>query len=326
MTTRPDVSIVIPTRDRRQLLTAHALPGALGQVDVDVEVIVVDDGSTDDTLDALASVEDPRLRVLRNERVPGPSGARNTGIAAARGDWVAFLDDDDLWSPSKIRTQRDGLAGARWGFAAVIVVDELLHPLYALPLPESGAAADALTLGNIVPGGPSNVIAETTLVRELGGFDESLSHSADWDMWLRLAGAAAPAVWPDVLVASLEHAQRMIVRDRPDVVAESKRLFNKHGGASRSQRLAVAEWLASEYRSTGNYVRAAMVYGRAGVRLRSPGNVAAAFGALLGERGLRTVSRLLLWTRGATHLEQERRPVDVEPDWLSTYREALTRS
>jgi glycosyltransferase involved in cell wall biosynthesis len=320
MSSHPQVSIVIPTRDRWRLLSAHALRSALGQVDVDMEVIVVDDGSTDETIEALARKSDARLRVLRNERAPGPSGARNTGIAQARGAWLAFLDDDDLWSPMKIRTQLAEIGSEQWGFAGVIVVDDALDPLYMLPLPDSAGLVEALMLGNIVPGGSSNVIAETGLVRELGGFDEQLSHSTDWDLWLRLARAGAPAVSSQILVATLEHARRMIFRDRSDVEAESKHLFDKHGGADRRQQLAVAEWVASEHRSAGHHLRAGMAYGRAGIRFRSPGNVAAALGALFGEPGLRTVSRLLVRTRGASHLEGDRRPVEVFPDWLQKYR------
>jgi len=315
-----EVSVVIPTHDRRQLLFSHALPSARRQAEVELEVIVVDDGSSDGTVDAAGRIDDPRVRVLSNDRAPGPAGARNTGIAAARGTWIAFLDDDDLWSPSKIRSQLDTMDDAVWGFASVIVVDESLAPLYALPLPDPADVADALRFGNIVPGGPSNVIARTDHIRSLGGFDEDLSHSADWDLWLRLAGAGLPAVSSLTLVASLEHARRMLFRDSPDIEAESERLFEKHGGSSRRQRLAVSEWLASEYRLAGQHRRAAAVYGRAGLRYRSPGNVAAAIGAAFGEPGLRAVSRLLVYTRGATHLEQERLPVRAEPDWLLDLR------
>ncbi len=314
----PEVSVVIPTRDRRDLLFGHALPSALGQVGVEIEVIVVDDGSTDGTVEALSQVDDPRFRVLRNKRARGVSGARNTGIWASRGEWLAFLDDDDMWSPNKIRTQLDGVGGARWGFASVIVVDESLDPLYLLPLPESQSVADALVFGNIV-GGPSTVIAETALVRRLGGFDEGLSHSADWDLWLRLVREETPAVCRQVLVAALEHPRRMMIRDRPDIRGETRTLFEKHGGPSRRRQLAVAEWLAAEHRSAGSHLRAALVYGRAGIRHRSPGNLAAAAGALFGERGLRAVSRLLVRARGVTHIEHAL-PPPIDPDWLQEFR------
>src|SRR5436190_21061432 len=94
----PEVSVVIPTRDRWDLLRT-TLGGALGQRRVSHEVIVVDDGSADETPTRLAEVSDPRLRTVRLGRSMGAAAARNRGLAEARGDWVAFLDDDDVWAP-----------------------------------------------------------------------------------------------------------------------------------------------------------------------------------------------------------------------------------
>ena len=94
----PRVSVVIPTRNRAGMIAA-AVGEALGQVGVEVEAIVVDDASTDATADALAAIADPRLRIVRRSERGRLAAARNSGIEAARGEWVAFLDDDDLWSP-----------------------------------------------------------------------------------------------------------------------------------------------------------------------------------------------------------------------------------
>ncbi|QDF98665.1 hypothetical protein CJ010_20045 [Azoarcus sp. DD4] len=90
-------SVIIPTYNRRQQL-GQAIASALSQEDVSVEVIVVDDGSTDGTLDWLAAgFTDPRIRVLRNTRSKGPAGARNTGLQVASGDFIALLDSDDCF-------------------------------------------------------------------------------------------------------------------------------------------------------------------------------------------------------------------------------------
>ncbi len=107
-----DVSVIIPTRNRRQLLEL-TLRSVLWQRDVDFEVIVVDDGCTDDTPQMLRDLRDPRIRTVRHERSQGVSAARNHGIAEARGEWVAFLDDDDLWAPDKLTQQLDALAPKR---------------------------------------------------------------------------------------------------------------------------------------------------------------------------------------------------------------------
>ena len=127
----PTVTVVIPTRDRVRLLTSHALPSALSQEGVVLEVIVVDDGSSDGTEESVAAIQDERLSLVRHEQPRGVSAARNTGIAAARGEWLAFLDDDDLWSPLKVSRQLETAAavGARWVYAASLVVDEQTRPM-----------------------------------------------------------------------------------------------------------------------------------------------------------------------------------------------------
>ena len=184
MARQPEVTVVIPTRNRWPLLSTVALPGALRQEDVALEVIVVDDGSNDETPTGLAALEEPRLRVLRHERTLGPARARNTGSAAAAGEWLAFLDDDDLWSPRKLRAQLDtaNSAGADFVYAAAIVVDARRTVLYSDPLPDPSAVASQLKTGNVIGGGGSNPIARTELVRRLGGFDEELSDFEDWDL------------------------------------------------------------------------------------------------------------------------------------------------
>jgi glycosyltransferase involved in cell wall biosynthesis len=318
----PEVTVVIPTRDRWNLLSTHALPSATCQEGVSVEVIVVDDGSSDGTARGLARFADPRVRTIRNERPAGVSAARNSGIAAARGTWIAFLDDDDLWAPQKLARQLSAAkgAGAPWVYAAAIVVDEATRPLYALPLPTASSVAAELDRGNVIPGGPSNVVARAELLRELGGFDESLSQGEDWDVWLLLVGAAQPAVCEDVLVATLSHGERSIYRYRPQAMREIERMLSKHRVVRREDRLGAAEWLADQYHRGGSPYRAAVTYLRAAIAYRSLGNLPPAIGALLGTRGMRLASRLLLATRGASHLEDETLAVASEPPWLALYR------
>jgi glycosyltransferase involved in cell wall biosynthesis len=320
MTHPPQVSVVIPTRGRWNLLSAHALPSALGQIDVEVEVIVVVDGPTDETVEALARMDDPRVRVLRNERTRGPSGARNTGIAAARGEWLAFLDDDDVWSPEKLRSQLDQLRDdRRWVFSSVVVVGEGYRPLYSLPLPEPDEIERSLMKGNVVPGGASNVVASTRLIRELGSFDETLVHSEDWDLWIRLARFGRPNVCQEVHVGILEHSQRSALQGDWWVVRDAERLLARYGPVSRRQLLSVAQWLALEQHRGGYRFRAARLFLRAAVTYRSPGNIPAALGALFGERGIEAASGLLQLLRGTSHLTFER-TLDMVPQWIETYR------
>jgi glycosyltransferase involved in cell wall biosynthesis len=316
----PEVSVVIATRDRWSLLSRHALPSALGQRGIDVEVIVVDNGSSDGTFDQLRSLVDPRVRPLRREK-PGTAAARNAGIHEARGAWIAFLDDDDLWSPDKLCVQLERMNGADWCYASVVVVDGSLHATDFLPAPPPAEMAERLRHGSAVPGGASNVVARADLVRSVGGFDESLQHPADWDLWVRLARVGEPAVVDDVLVATLEHQGRMFFGERRDIRAEIEVVLRRAGGDD-ADRQSVDEWFANELYRGGRRARAAKAYFATAARHRSPGNLPPALGALFGDRGMAVASRLLSRFGSGTHLDFERRPPEREPEWLAEYRGA----
>src|SRR5271169_1967794 len=100
----PLISVVIPTL-RRPKLVLRALASALNQTYEQIEVIVVIDGPDEDTIDVLRRVNDPRLRVIVNPRSLTAAGARNVGVDHAKGEWIAFLDDDGEWLPGKIEKQ-----------------------------------------------------------------------------------------------------------------------------------------------------------------------------------------------------------------------------
>ncbi len=104
----PRFSIIVPTYNRAASIQA-TLDSCFAQTCTDFELIVVDDGSTDDTLDALAAIEDPRLVVLPQENA-GPAAARNHGMRTARGDYIAFLDSDDIWYPHFLASAQAQLA------------------------------------------------------------------------------------------------------------------------------------------------------------------------------------------------------------------------
>jgi GT2 family glycosyltransferase len=106
MRSKPDVSVVIPTRSRPALVT-RAARSALAQTVRDIEVIVVVDGPDDQTTGALAALTDPRLRVVELAEQGGAPNARNAGVRAASSPWTAFLDDDDEWLPTKLAVQLD---------------------------------------------------------------------------------------------------------------------------------------------------------------------------------------------------------------------------
>lgn len=201
------VSVVVPTRNRLPFVL-RAVACALGQEGVEVEVIVIDDGSTDDTSAQLQALSHPGLRVLTNVAPRGVAAARNAGIEAARGEWVAFLDDDDVWSPQKLSRQMQVVrrAHARVVYAGAVAIDHQGNVLKHLPFPDPLDVREQLRRSNVIPAGASNVLARRELLINAGGADESLVHLADWDLWLRLASRAPFAATPEVLVGYTLHS------------------------------------------------------------------------------------------------------------------------
>jgi len=108
---RPEISVIVPTHNRNELLRL-TLRSILAQRDVDLEIIVIDDGSPVNVSEIVATFGDARIRVIRHDRPSGVSTARNRGADAATGDWLAFCDDDDLWAPDKLARQLAAAADA----------------------------------------------------------------------------------------------------------------------------------------------------------------------------------------------------------------------
>jgi glycosyltransferase involved in cell wall biosynthesis len=316
-----EVTTVVATRDRWEMLSRAALPSALSQEDVDHEVIVVDDGSRDATSDRLAGLAEPRLRVIRHDHPLGVAKARNAGIAAARGTWVGFLDDDDLWSPRKLRLQLDAAAAAdaEFAYARALAVDEQRRPLFGFPLPPPEGLAARLLRWNHLAAGGSNVVVRGDLVRRLGGFDERLFQLADWDLWIRLALAGKPTACPETLVGYVVHDESMLLIDRRDVFDEMDYLVSKHRPASEQlgvefDRALFSRWVARGHRRAGRRVLAARTYLDGARRHRDAGAVIRAFGALLGERANAA------WRVAAAAGGSGAEAPGPEPEWLARYR------
>ena len=132
----------------------------LWQRDVELEVIVVDDGSVDGTSDAISALDDGHIRSIRHDTPLGVSIARNHGVDVARGQWVAFLDDDDLWAPNKLEAQIEAAAAsdATWCYAGAVKIDRVNRSSAGRP-PTAGTVMARLPRLNLVPGGCSGVIA-----------------------------------------------------------------------------------------------------------------------------------------------------------------------
>jgi GT2 family glycosyltransferase len=225
----PRVSVVIPTRDRAPLL-GRSLRAASAQVSVEMEIIVVDDGSVDATPRVVADAGDARIRYIRNDSAEGVAAARNRGIASAAGQWVSFLDDDDVWAPEKLTRQLAAAerAGANWVYTGDVNVNEQLRVLSGSRPPAPDAVIDALPRWNPLGSGGSNVIVRSDVLAAVGGFDEALRRTEDWDLWIRLARTGRPAWVCEPLVAYTFHSANVTARPE-EMVSEPRQLAARYG-------------------------------------------------------------------------------------------------
>jgi glycosyltransferase involved in cell wall biosynthesis len=189
----PQVSVVIPAYNRERTVRA-AVDSALAQQDVVVEVIVVDDGSQDRTAAVVETIEDPRISLVRQSN-RGVSAARNAGIRSARGEWVAFLDSDDVWLPQKLSRQLDRMAEAPGCMASqtsAYLVDDDLRPIRLKRCVQVEDPLLTFLRFQNLPAAGSSWIVKRDLLGTIGGFDPTLERIEDWDFSLRIARFAKP--------------------------------------------------------------------------------------------------------------------------------------
>ena len=183
----PLVSVIITTYNAAHYVKA-AIDSVLAQTFTDFEILVIDDGSKDDTRD-LVNQYGAAARYFYQEN-SGVSVARNNGIAQSAGRYVAFLDVDDKWAPEKLERQLAALqlnSAASACHTAHLLVDDNLQPLGVHHYQRSASSLEDLLLRGNQVGTPSSVMVEKCWFEKTGGFDLKLSHSADWDMWIRLS-------------------------------------------------------------------------------------------------------------------------------------------
>lgn len=177
MSDNPLVSVIIPTYNRSSLVP-RAIESVRRQTYRNVEILVIDDGSVDDTQSVVRKIPDDRIRYIRHEINKGLPAARNTGIRAARGEYIAFLDDDDEWRQDKLERQLDVIKD----------YDAVLCTAVVNGRPLRVHRARTVTLDDLRRGSfdPSSLLAKAGVLKELG-FDENLRQGEDWDAFIRIA-------------------------------------------------------------------------------------------------------------------------------------------
>jgi glycosyltransferase involved in cell wall biosynthesis len=222
----PSLSVIIPTFN-----CAALLPDALASVDAQewpgIQVIVVDDGSNDGTAALLGPMAERGELLLLRQSNGGPSAARNTGLQAATGEYVAFLDADDRWAPGAFRKlwEKTQIApGARWSFTDVVRAYSDRDEPRCGPYPDEDPLYAILRDNFVQRGG----LFERALLLELGPFDESYRIFEDWDLYIRLfradvKGAYLPGPWYRYAVRG-----GSLTQDHALLVGSRARLLEKH--------------------------------------------------------------------------------------------------
>ena len=211
----PRVSVVIPTYNRGELL-CETIDSVLAQTYHDFEIIVVDDGSTDNTAQLLSRYQDDVRLVYRAHKNSGVAATRNYGIRLARGEFLAFLDSDDRWLPQKLERQvQFADAHPEYGLIATEisnfnkrgVVVETKNKAAAYRI-KNGHVVEELLFGNWIQ--TSTVLARRECVQAVGGFDEEVGQfGEDWLTWMRIASRSPIYFLPEPLVEYRIHEESL---------------------------------------------------------------------------------------------------------------------
>lgn len=206
----PKVTVVIPAYNAMTYLP-ETLDSVLKQTFADFEVLIVNDGSSDRIIQWASEITDSRVKLISQSN-QGLSAARNTGIVHAQGEYVAFLDADDLWEPTKLEKQvhcLDSKPEVGLVYTWTLLVDQQLRSTRTVTASHTeGNVWEKLLLGDVIGSGSSAMIRRICF-ETVGLFDTELSSIEDCDMWVRIAACYPLAVIKEVLVYYRQHFTNM---------------------------------------------------------------------------------------------------------------------
>lgn len=224
----PKVSVIIPTYNRAYILN-RAIESVIKQTFHDIEIIVIDDASTDDTEKIMDTFNDKRILYVKNEERKGPSAARNTGIQIARGEYIAFLDSDDVWLPEKLVKQLQvfNKSSRNLGlvYTACMEIEDSKQKRTVIPRCR-GNVMETLLITNCV-GYIVTPLVRKKCFTEAGLFDEQLLCSEDWDMWIRIAQYYEVDFVNDILVYIYPQRDGLM-KNNAGAISAHKRISSKY--------------------------------------------------------------------------------------------------
>ena len=237
---KPKVSAIIPNYNYAQYV-GEAIDSVLDQTYPNIEVVVVDDGSSDGSREILEGYGD-RIKVILQEN-QGVSAARNNGVKASEGRYLAFLDADDAWLPTKIQKQVDALNNSQNPGLVHVGVAEIDADGKVIRERLDGLEGDVqkellLIERSVILGGGSGSMITRQVFNEVSGFDEGLSTSADWDMFVRICGLHEAVFVPEVLLKYRIHLSNMhgnLAAMEHDMLRGLEKAFSSNASAPRSR-------------------------------------------------------------------------------------------
>lgn len=250
----PRVTVILPTYNRERLLP-RSIRSVLCQTFQDFELLVVDDGSMDNTREVVAGIADPRLRYLRLEKNSGVSSARNAGIREARGDFIAFQDSDDEWLPDKLARQLqllDQQPDVAMTFCSLVRVDitvpvARVKPATRLPANQDSFLRELLKVNFIWT---QTWLVRAAVLKNGLAFNPVMRRGEDWDLALRIARQHRVAHLPEALVlahvtpGSLAQQAYQKALDLQIIIQSHAELFARHPDILAAHYRRIAALLA----------------------------------------------------------------------------------
>jgi len=247
----PLVSVVIPTYNRADKID-RSLTSVLNQTYENLEVVVVDDGSTDNTEEVIRSYEDTRVHYIGHEENKGATAARNTGIEAAKGEFIAFQDSDDEWHPKKIEKQVEAYMNSPDDYKVIytIVCGNLtgggkIYVPERWAVPRNGDIHHTIRKGSCVS--TVGIFTNKSCLEKVGYFDENFPRLQDWELAFRLSKHYKFKLVDEVMVEAY-HDESSITEDN-EALAEAIEMFlEKHKKDFEGHEDILSEhyfWLAS---------------------------------------------------------------------------------